>query len=293
MKSLLSCKTITKIFIEELFQLSDNSQNLNLNGKILINAFFESSTRTSLSFECAMNKLGGKVITFNKDFSSMNKGESFEDTIKTLSLYGDVLVLRHPEKGQVEHARSIIDIPLINAGDGNGEHPTQALLDLYTIYKKYGIEFINKKILFVGDVKNSRTIHSLLQLIYLYPGMKVYTYSYKGLGPSDKCVENIKKVHNQDIVCINDFNEFKPSYFDIIYSTRLQKERLDDSSQMPDIIIDKKFVNKLHKNAIVMHPLPRNNELSREVDNDDRCYYFKQMKYGLKLRMALIHKLMS
>ena len=158
--NLISCDSITKEFIEELFTLANKyklkehfiSEKNNFSSKILVNAFFEPSTRTSLSFECAMNRLGGKVITFHKDVSSVKKGETFKDTIKTLSTYGDILVLRHPEKNKVKEASNYTNIPLINAGDGSGEHPTQALLDLYTIHNNFELTSCCH-ILFVGDAK--------------------------------------------------------------------------------------------------------------------------------------------
>ena len=176
--SLLSCQDWSPQKIENLFQKADNiyqQTHSHVQNKILINVFFEPSTRTSLSFECAMKRLGGQVINFQKDTSSLKKGESFEDTMTTLSLYGDLMVLRHPQPGQVLLASSIIDVPVINAGDGSGEHPTQALLDLYTMYKHFGRDFQTKTVLFIGDLKNSRTIHSLLLLIHKYPQMSIHS----------------------------------------------------------------------------------------------------------------------
>tara|TARA_Y100000389_G_C17454944_1_gene517476 strand:- start:1192 stop:2127 length:936 start_codon:yes stop_codon:yes gene_type:complete len=302
-KSLLSSVDLSVIEIQELFDIANNIKNQSfekINNKILVNVFFEPSTRTSLSFECAMKRMGGNVINFQKDTSSLKKGESFEDTIKTLSQYGDIMVLRHPQVGKVSSAKCLIDIPLINGGDGSGEHPSQALLDLYTMYKHFGSEFEKKTILFIGDIKNSRTIHSLLMLIHKYPNMKIHFLSYSGLEASPELIERISIIHNQDksSIVINkmtlEYDTFVHNLFDIVYVTRLQKERLEDIECVnTDFVISNEFANKLKDDAIIMHPLPRNNEILREVDNNSRCYYFKQMKYGIDIRMALILKLFN
>ena len=295
--SLLSCNNLTAFDIKNLFLNTDiMSQNYDMlmRNKILINVFFEPSTRTSLSFECAMKRLGGDVINFQKDASSLKKGESYEDTIKTLSNYGDIMVLRHPEIGKVALASELIDIPVINAGDGAGEHPTQALLDLYTIYKKFGDSFETKTILFVGDLKNSRTIHSLISLIHLYPEMKIYTLSYPGLEPEEQLLENISKIHQQpkdNIVFSVDNIDY--SLFDVVYITRLQKERLKQGEEgICHFKMTNELANTMKEDAIIMHPLPRNREIDPEVDNNHRCHYFKQMKYGVDVRMAIISTLL-
>ena len=294
--SLLSCTNLTTFDIKNLFLNTDiMSQNYDMlmRNKILINVFFEPSTRTSLSFECAMKRLGGDVINFQKDASSLKKGESYEDTIKTLSNYGDIMVLRHPEIGKVALASELIDIPVINGGDGAGEHPTQALLDLYTIYKKFGDSFETKTILFVGDLKNSRTIHSLISLIHLYPEMKIYTLSYPGLEPEEQLLENISKIHQQSkdsiVFSIDDIDY---SLFDVVYITRLQKERLKQGEEgICHFKMTNELANTMKEDAIIMHPLPRNREIDPEVDNNHRCHYFKQMKYGVNVRMAIISML--
>ena len=191
MENILSCKNFNRETIDLILDFcykSGDKLKLEYSNEtpILVNVFYEPSTRTSLSFESAMNKLGGRTITFNKEVSSLKKGESFEDTIRTLSIYGNILVLRHPEKGMVEKASKYSKVPIINGGDGNGEHPTQALLDLYTIYERFGKDFENKKILLIGDIKNSRTIHSLLDLLKFYPKIKPENVSviYNGVDDS-------------------------------------------------------------------------------------------------------------
>ena len=296
--SLVSCQNWTLTEIENLFQTADNIHKLShthLENKILINVFFEPSTRTSLSFECAMKRLGGQVINFQKDTSSLKKGESFEDTLRTLSQYGDLMVLRHPQPGQVSLASSLIEIPIINAGDGSGEHPTQALLDLYTIYKHFGEDFKTKNILFIGDLKNSRTIHSLLLLIHNYPEMNIYILAYPGLEPDLKTLEEISVIHKQDKDTIKvKFETIDYQLFDVIYITRLQQERLKmkEESQC-NFMMTNQLANKMKEESIIMHPLPRNEEIHPEVDQNHRSHYFKQMKYGVNIRMALISVILS
>lgn len=296
--SVLSCQHWTPQQLEQLFKSAEqihNHPHPSLKDKILINVFFEPSTRTSLSFECAMKRLGGQVINFQKDTSSLKKGESFEDTVRTLAQYGDLMVLRHPQPGKVSQASSLSNIPVINAGDGSGEHPTQALLDLYTIYKHFGHDFMTKRILFVGDLKNSRTIHSLMLLIHKYPTMKIHMLCYPGLEPDEDTLEQICSTHKQSRESINvNFESINYSLFDIIYITRLQKERLQSQSQIYcNFMLTNQMANNMKEEAIIMHPLPRNEEIHPDVDQNHRCHYFKQMKYGVDIRMALITKILS
>ena len=299
----ISHKLIKTLFTKSNFVLEDIKKSIvrnEYNNKIIVLAFFEPSTRTSLSFESAMYKLGGKVISFNADTSSIEKGEGFEDTIRTLSSYGDIMIIRHPEKGMVSKATSLSSIPIVNAGDGNGEHPTQALTDIYTMYKKYGWDFTKKSILITGDIKNNRTIHSLINILNIYQEMKIYLLPYKGLEPDDDLLNNISRHHNQnkETIIVN-LNSLNYNSFDILYCTRIQKERFDNDYEIiskkqivPDFIIDETFVDKMNEDAIVMHPLPRNNELSTCVDKNKRCYYFKQIEYGTEIRIVLLHMLL-
>ncbi len=287
---MLSCKNLSKPFVEGIMR---NAMNLNkvamldyYKGKTLVNAFFEPSTRTSLSFESAMYRLGGNVITFNKDVSSTNKGESDEDTIKTLENYGDIMVIRHPHKGFVQEMANRCNIPVINGGDGDGEHPTQALLDLYTIYKRFPL-LTNLNILFVGDIKHSRTIHSLIDLLQMYPTNKIYflPFNNRELDSNDVCKIGVNHEQNvEDMVLTKDTLDI--SMFDVIYCTRMQKERSYDVEC--DIIIDKQFMENAKADAILMHPLPRNNEISIDMDTDKRSVYFEQIKNGVEIRTALI-----
>lgn len=265
-----------------------------LEGSVLMNAFFEPSTRTSISFEAAMKKLGGDVINLNIGASSKHKGESDEDTIKSIENYGDMMVIRHPDKGFVENVCNYTNIPVISGGDGNGEHPTQALLDLYTIYKHSKDFFINQtsflKILIIGDIKHSRTVHSLVDILKHYPRVKITLLPYYDREPDSNFIYNISLQHNQhydDIVQLKEDCDF--SSYDVIYTTRLQRERENSSSNSSnDVVINKEFMNQLKEDAIVMHPLPRNQEINTEVDYDNRCVYFEQIKNGVYVRMAVL-----
>ena len=297
---MLSCKNLTKRCVENIFKRADHWQLVlqnkrllpdNFKNKILVNAFFEPSTRTSLSFESAMYRIGGKVINFSVDGSSIAKGETHEDTIKSLSNYGDVMVIRHPKKGFAKEMSEKLNIPIINGGDGDGEHPTQALLDLYTIQKRFNLEK-RTRILFIGDIKHSRTIHSLIDLLMWYPRTKINIMPYKNKEPDEDFIYNICINHGQnldDIIIRKEDCQFDS--FDIIYSTRVQKER-SKGSEREDIKIDNKLMKNLKSNAIIMHPFPRNTEISPEVDTDKRAVYFEQMKNGVFVRMAILDALL-
>lgn len=299
----ISCKQLTKQQIDFLLQASfkhdelqrehPNKLSLTRSGHLLVNAFFEPSTRTQLSFEAAQHKLGGDVINFNVDTSSVKKGETHEDTIRSLANYGDIMVIRHPDKGFVEHASNIVDIPVINGGDGSGEHPTQALLDLYTIYKHFKFnDETSLNILMVGDIKHSRTIHSLIDILDHYPNINISLLPYLNRGPDIETILHISQKHKQessDIVVTKDTCDI--GKYDVIYMTRLQVER-EFGVFSNNFIIDKNVMKQIKDNAIVMHPLPRNNEILPEVDNDPRCVYFEQMKNGVFMRMTLIEMML-
>lgn len=292
MLGMISSKNFNAKYINNLFKKADRFKVNNYvprwQDKVLVNAFFEPSTRTSMSFESAMYRLGGHVINYNKDVSSMKKGESYQDTIRTLSNYGHILVLRHPEKGMVQEATKYSDIPIINAGDGDGEHPTQSLLDLYTIHSKFKLNEEYIKVLFIGDIKHSRTIHSLLHLFKHYQRIKVYLLPFEGKAPDYATLADISIAHQQipdDIIVNRD--DFDIGDFDVIYCTRLQSER-NSELRRPDFIVNKELLKDAKERAIIMHPLPRNSELSTDVDSDPRNQYFQQMRNGLYIRMAII-----
>ena len=257
------------------------------NGYTLANVFFEPSTRTSLSFEVAMKNLGGHVITFHNDASSTKKGESILDTLKTISVYSDIIVLRHHDCDLIDQIPDIINKPIINAGNGSSEHPTQALLDLFTISQHIDIYSMRQlSILFVGDIKHSRTIHSLVYLLNSFFNSDIQYYCYPfccddNLMNNNNTVSSFDNIHN----------------FDVVYSTRLQNERFDNLSHdiktQSNLLINQSVVDKMKPGSILMHPLPRNHEIDPEVDNDPKCVYFSQIENGIYVRMAIIHSMIE
>ena len=300
---MLSIDNITLDFVKYLFffarKSKNNEQIIDLNGKILCNLFFESSTRTMLSFQTAMYRLGGEVINFNKDYSSLNKGETFSDTLKTMQHYADVFVLRHPKKDFIYQASNIIKKPIINAGNGDGEHPTQALLDLFTIFSYFDIFDYKKSfnILFIGDIKHSRTIHSLIKLIIkIFKNIHITLLPYcSELYPDNDLIELIEE-HQKSVNIINNYSNLQE--YDILYFTRLQKERLEEKLNKNivynfDIQFSRKHLENIKENAIILHPLPRNEELSTDIDNDNRCKYFEQVENGVYIRMAILRSIFS
>lgn len=262
-----------------------------LSGKKMITFFYEPSTRTRASFEMAMDWLGGKVVFSTENagqFSSAVKGESIEDTMRVLSNYRpNVIVLRANEEGMAKRAARFSSVPIINAGDGTGQHPTQALTDVFTIWKRLG-KIDNLSIAIVGDLAKGRTAHSLAYLLGKFSGTKIYFVSQESAKAPDD-IKNYLKRHEIWFTETQDLRLVAPKV-DIIYQTRNQKERgtLSDA-----YIIDKKILNLMNKNAIIMHPLPRNEEISIEVDKDPRATYFKQAENGLYVRMALLKMILS
>ncbi len=262
-----------------------------LKNKILITLFYEPSTRTRLSFESAMIKLGGSVISTENaaSFSSAAKGETLEDTIRVLNGYGDVIVIRHFETGAARQASLVSQVPVINAGDGTGQHPTQALLDLFTIDKEIGrIDDIS--IAMVGDLANGRTVRSLAYLLTKYRNIKIYFVAPPNVRMKEDIKEHLKKhgVYFEE----SDSLEEVAAKVDVIYQTRIQRERFSSMEEYEKTkgiyIIDNNIMNCLSKNSIVMHPLPRVDEIKYEVDSDPRAAYFRQAHNGLFIRMALL-----
>ncbi len=261
-----------------------------LHGNILSCLFYEPSTRTSASFIAAMERLGGSVIPITQgvQFSSVAKGESLPDTIRTLEQYSDVIVLRHPEIGSARVAAEAADIPVINAGDGAGEHPTQALLDLFTIKEELGT-IDGLKIAMIGDLRFGRTIHSLTKLLINYD------ISLRFVSPDilrlpmaimnhviDRKIE-VRETHDVAEVIEN---------VDVLYVTRVQKERFTDMAQYEEVknqyLITTELMKRAKSKMVVMHPLPRVGEISEDVDKDARAAYFRQVKNGMFIRMALL-----
>ena len=260
-----------------------------LKGKILANLFYEPSTRTSSSFTAAMERLGGSVIPINQvKFSSVSKGESLPDTVRTLECYADVIVLRHPEVGSAALAAKYARKPVINAGDGVGEHPTQALLDALTIKEELG-HIDGLTVTMLGDLKNGRTIHSLARLLSLYKVKLNYVSPDILRMPSalvhELAASGIEQAEYSSLA------EVLPET-DVLYVTRVQKERFADLADYEKVagsyVIDPALMQAAKERMIVMHPLPRVTEISMDFDDDPRAAYFRQMEYGLYVRMALL-----
>ncbi|OGO18057.1 MAG: aspartate carbamoyltransferase [Chloroflexi bacterium RBG_16_48_8] len=260
-----------------------------LKGKILANLFYEPSTRTSSSFLSAMERLGGSVIPINEvTYSSVAKGESLPDTIRTLECYADVIVLRHPEVGSSALAAKYARKPIINAGDGTGEHPTQALLDLFTILEELG-RVDGLTVTMLGDLKYGRTVHSLSRLLSLFV-VRLNYVSPEILRMPPALVEELagKGVSQKEFISL----EPVLAETDVLYVTRVQKERfenLEDYEKVKGVfVITPETLEKAKDEMVVMHPLPRVGEISMEVDEDPRAAYFRQMECGLYVRMALL-----
>jgi aspartate carbamoyltransferase len=260
-----------------------------LKGKILANLFYEPSTRTSSSFTAAMERLGGSVIPINEvKYSSVSKGESLPDTVRTLECYADVIVLRHPETGSAAIAAKAARKPVINAGDGVGEHPTQALLDGFTIREELG-HLDGLTVTMLGDLKYGRTVHSLARLLSLYK-VKLNYVSPEILRMPAEVVEELKSKKMEQTEH-STLEKVLPET-DVLYVTRIQKERFEDPAVYDQVkgayVIDPPTMKNAKERMIVMHPLPRVTEISMDFDEDPRAAYFRQMEYGLYVRMALL-----
>ena len=265
-------------------------------GKVLATLFYEPSTRTRLSFEAAMLRLGGKTMGFHSaDSSSAAKGETVADTIRVLSQFADICALRHPKEGAALVAAEKSEIPVINAGDGGHQHPTQTLTDLMTIKALKG-HFDNLTVGMCGDLKFGRTVHSLIKALVRYPNVK-----FIFISPSELMIPSYIRddlLIQNDIAFreVTDLTDVLPS-LDLLYMTRVQRERFfneEDYVRLKDFyILDKKKMELAGPDMLVLHPLPRVNEISAEVDSDPRAVYFKQVKYGMYIRMALILKLLE
>ena len=286
-------------FLLKLFEEADIMKELDkkdelpasLKNRVVAMLFYEPSTRTRFSFETAVLKLGGKTISTEnaREFSSVSKGESLKDSIKVIGDYADFIVMRHHEAGSAIEAAMISKKPIINAGDGKGQHPTQALLDVYTIYKKFG-RLNNLKIAMVGDLSRGRTVRSLSYLLSKFKGNKLYFVSPE----NSKMGEDILKHLNEKNIEFNETEDLKKVLpdVDVVYMTRVQKERfesLEEYEKVKDFyIIDKENIQLMKSDAILLHPLPRINEISTDVDGDNRCMIFEQARNGLYIRMALL-----
>ncbi|OPF52465.1 aspartate carbamoyltransferase [Clostridium baratii] len=265
-------------------------------GKILATLFYEPSTRTRFSFESAMMRLGGNILGFSEpNSSSASKGESLADTIKMVSIYSDIIAMRHPKEGAAKVASLYSGVPIINAGDGGHQHPTQTLTDLLTIKSlKEGLE--NHTIGICGDLKFGRTVHSLIKAMGRYKGNKFILVSPKELQIPDYIRDEVLRKNNIEFREVEKLEDVIEE-LDILYMTRIQKERFFNEEEYlrlkDSYILDKEKMDFAKKDMIVMHPLPRVNEISIEIDNDDRAAYFKQAEYGMYVRMALICRLLG
>jgi len=260
-----------------------------LKGKVLSSLFFEPSTRTRLSFESAMNRLGGRVIGFSDPSgTSLKKGESLADTIRMAEAYSDVIVMRHPQEGAARLAAEFANVPVLNAGDGAGRHPTQCLLDLFTILtEKKKIE--KNKVVLLGDLKYGRTVHSLAYALSLY-GVELTFVSPGSLKMPKEVINSCKELGVEPASTSSLEKAIKDA--DVLYATRIQKERFPDAEEYNKVVGTYKINNELLSNApenlIVMHPLPRVTEIDPEVDSTQHALYFKQAFNGVPVRMALL-----
>jgi aspartate carbamoyltransferase catalytic subunit len=299
----LGAKQFGKNELEQLFEAASEMETIvkrggdrRHEGRIMTSLFFEASTRTRLSFESAMHRLGGGVIgTENAaQFSSAIKGETLEDTIRIISGYSDVIVMRHTDIGAAKRAAKVADIPVINAGDGAGEHPTQALLDAYTIKKECG-QIEGLKIALVGDLAYGRTVHSLSYILANYRDVMIYYISPENakIPPSVLHYMDEKGIRYEET---DDLNSVAGSV-DVLYQTRIQKERFPSVEEYEKAsgryIVDGELLDRMRSDAIILHPLPRAGEITEEVDLDPRAAYFRQAVNGLYIRMALIDKCLT
>ncbi len=296
-KDILSVKQFSRDDLEYVFGVAHEMRGMVervgtfdlLKGKILANLFYEPSTRTSSSFTAAMERLGGSVIPISEvKYSSVSKGESLPDTVRTLECYADVIVLRHPEVGSAALAAKYAKKPIINAGDGTGEHPTQALLDAFTIREELG-RLEGLTVTMLGDLKYGRTVHSLSRLLAMFNAKLNYVSPEILRMPAEIIAElKEKKIAQSEHASLE---KVLPET-DVLYVTRVQKERFEDSAVYESVkgafVIDSEVMKAAKKNMIVMHPLPRVGEIAIEFDDDPRAAYFRQMEYGLYVRMALL-----
>ena len=285
----------------KLFKRADELRVKNdfcLKGKILATLFYEPSTRTRLSFESAMLRLGGKVISTEnaKEFSSAVKGESIADTIRIVASYSDCIVIRHYETGAALEASKVSRVPIINAGDGKGQHPTQALLDVYTIYREFG-RLDNLKIAIVGDLASGRTARSLCYLLAKFNGNKIIFVSPDNLKMGEDIKEYLKK-KNVEYSEETDLNKVLPE-IDVVYMTRIQKERIsqeDYEKAKGKYVIDMANLELVRPGSIIMHPLPHIEEINLDIEtekNDERVAYFREAENGLFIRMALLDLILN
>ena len=300
MRHVIESQQFDRETIECIFKKADELSTLKLKGtplrdQIMASLFYEPSTRTRLSFESAMLRLGGEVISTEnaREFSSAAKGETLEDTIRVVSHYADIIVLRHFEQGASERAAAVSEVPIINAGDGAGQHPTQALLDLYTIQKELGcIDGIH--IVLVGDLLNGRTTRSLSYLLGKYEKVTISLVAPKALSMGTDIKEYLTR-HNIAFEEQESWNDSLKTA-DVVYMTRIQKERFKNLDAYNNFkgayVLTRSEVESMKEKSIVMHPLPRVDEIATDVDSLPQAAYFRQAQYGVLVRMALLQFLL-
>ena len=302
LRHVVESQQFSRALLEELFARAEEMKGEphrfmgRLAGQVMAALFYEPSTRTRLSFEAAMLRLGGQTMgTDNaREFSSAAKGETLEDTIRIVSGYADVIVLRHSEEGAARRAAAVSDVPVVNAGDGPGQHPTQALLDLYTIRDELS-KIDGVRVAMVGDLANGRTVRSLAYLLSKFKDVKLWFVAPPQVAMRADLKSHLDE-HHVPWVETDDLEAVLPEV-DVVYMTRIQKERFTDPAAYDAVKgtyrIDKSALARMRKYAILMHPLPRVDEIAPEVDPDPRSAYFRQARNGLHVRMALLDKLLS
>jgi aspartate carbamoyltransferase catalytic subunit len=302
LRHVIESQQFSRTLLEDLFARSDEIKREphrftgRLYGQVMAALFYEPSTRTRLSFEAAMLRLGGQTMgTDNaREFSSAAKGETLEDTIRIVSGYADVIVVRHNEEGAAKRAAAVSSVPIINAGDGPGQHPTQALLDIYTIKDELNrVDGI--KVAMVGDLANGRTVRSLTYLLSKFKEIQLWFVAPPMVRMRSDLKAHLDE-HHVPWVETEDLDSVLPEV-DVVYMTRIQKERFADPADYAKVNgvyrIDKGSLELMRKYAIVMHPLPRVDEIDPEVDADPRAAYFRQARNGLHVRMALLDRLLA
>lgn len=294
----LSARQFDRAALDRLMEFAENLESRPasrsarmLDGRIMATLFYEPSTRTRLSFESAMLRLGGGVISTEqaRTFSSAAKGESLEDTIRVVSGYADVIVLRHDEEGAVARAAAVSEVPVINAGDGPGEHPTQGLLDLFTIRRECGT-IDGLTVALVGDLAHGRTVHSLARLLSNYEGVQLYFVAPPRVRMPEALLQELTE-RGVSWKATEDLDEALGAAR-VVYQTRIQKERFPDEETFREVagryIIGPRQMDALAGDAVVMHPLPRAGEIDPAIDGDPRAAYFRQAQNGVLVRMALL-----
>jgi aspartate carbamoyltransferase catalytic subunit len=302
LRHVIESQQFSRTLLEELFVRADEIKQEphlfigRLAGRVMAALFYEPSTRTRLSFEAAMLRLGGQTMgTDNaREFSSAAKGETLEDTIRIVSGYADVIVLRHNEEGAAKRAAAVSDVPVINAGDGPGQHPTQALLDLYTIRTELS-RIDGVRVAMVGDLANGRTVRSLAYLLSKFKDVKLWFVAPPEVAMRDDLKKHLDE-HHMPWVETDDLDSVLPEV-DVVYMTRIQKERFTDPAAYEAVRgvyrIGSSAMGRMRRYAILMHPLPRVDEISPEVDSDPKSAYFRQARNGLHVRMALLDRLLT